>query len=112
MALFTGSGTALATPFTQDGLDLEGFGRLVDFQLANGTDALIVCGTTGEPPTMTPAEYEQAVDFVVQRTAGRVPVVAGTGSNDTRHAIALCRKAADLGADAALVVTPYYNKST
>ena len=110
--LFTGSGTALVTPFTQDGIDWDAFGQLIDWQLASGTDALVVCGTTGEPSTMTDEEKRDAIAFAVARAAGRVPVIAGTGGNDTRRVIAACQQAEALGADALLVVTPYYNKTT
>lgn len=112
MPLFTGSGVALATPFAGGKIDWEGFGRLVEYQLENGTDALVVCGTTGEPATMDEDEWADAIRFVVERTAKRVPVVAGAGSNNTAHAIALCRRAEKLGADGLLAVTPYYNKTT
>ena len=98
-AIFTGSATALVTPFTEDGVCFEAFGQLIDQQLAGGTDALVVAGTTGEPSTMTAQEKAAVIEFAVQRVAGRVPVIAGTGSNSTAD-----------GADAVLVVTPYYNK--
>lgn len=112
MPLFQGSGVALATPFTETGIDFEALGRLVDFQLAGGTDALVVAGTTGEPSTLEQDEYEALVRFVVERAAKRVPVIAGAGSNSTRHAIAMSRLAQSLGADGLLHVTPYYNKTT
>lgn len=112
MPLFTGSGVALATPMDRGAIDWQGFARLVDYQLENGTDALIVCGTTGEPSTLTEDEWAEAIRFVVERTAGRVPVIAGAGSNSTAHAVELCRRAEALGVDGLLVVTPYYNKTT
>ncbi len=112
MPLFQGSGVALATPFTDNGIDFEAYGRLIDMQIAGGTDALVVAGTTGEPSTLEPEEYEPLVRFAVERTAKRVPVIAGAGSNSTKHAIALSLKAQALGADGLLHVTPYYNKTT
>ena len=110
--MFTGSGVALITPFTEDGVDFEAYGRLIDWQIEQGTDALIVCGTTGEPATMTWEERIEAIDFAVRRAAGRVPVIAGTGGNCTRVAIDFPRKVEKLGVDGLLVVTPYYNKTT
>lgn len=110
--IFTGSATALITPFTKTGVDYEAFGRLIDFQLANGTDALVICGTTGEPATMTYQERSEAVDFAVKRINKRVPVIVGTGSNATAIAVENSVKAYNAGADALLVVTPYYNKCT
>ncbi len=112
MPLFTGSGVALATPMNGGAIDWEGFGRLVDYQLENGTEALVVCGTTGEPSTLSEDEWAQAIRFVVERTAKRVPVIAGAGSNHTAHAVELCRRAEGMGVDGLLVVTPYYNKTT
>lgn len=110
--LFTGSGVALATPFTPEGIDYDTFGRLIDFQIDERTDALIVCGTTGEPSTMTGEEREAAIEFAVRRAQGRVPVIAGAGDNDTRRSVQRARRAQALGADGLLVVTPYYNKAT
>lgn len=110
--IFTGSATALITPFTKTGVDYEAFGRLIDFQIANGTDALVICGTTGEPATMTYQERSEAVDFAVKRINKRVPVIVGTGSNATAIAVENSVKAYNAGADALLVVTPYYNKCT
>lgn len=112
MPLFQGSGVALATPFTETGIDFEAYGRLIDFQLAGGTDALVVAGTTGEPSTLDEDEYEELVRFAVERTAKRVPVIVGAGSNNTRHAIKLSLTAQRLGADGLLHVTPYYNKTS
>ena len=110
--LFTGSGVAIVTPFTKDSVDLDAFGRLIDFQLANGTDAVIVCGTTGEASTMTYGERMRTIEYCVERINGRVPVIAGSGSNATTNAIALGRDAVRAGADGLLVVTPFYNKAT
>ncbi|MDR3050447.1 MAG: 4-hydroxy-tetrahydrodipicolinate synthase [Oscillospiraceae bacterium] len=109
---FTGCATALVTPFTEDGLNLDAFGALIDFQLAGGVAGLVVCGTTGEPSTMSADEKSAALAFAVGRVKGRVPVIAGVGGNDTRRVVADSRAAADLGADALLAVTPYYNKTT
>lgn len=110
--LFTGSGVAIVTPFTKDAVDLDAFGQLIDFQLANGTDAVIVCGTTGEASTMTYGERMRTIEYCVERVGGRVPVIAGSGSNATPNAIALGRDAVRAGADGLLVVTPFYNKAT
>ena len=112
MALFSGSGVALVTPFTEDGVDFELLDTLLERQLAAGTDALIVLGTTGEPCTMTQTERFDVIRFAVERVRGRAPVIAGAGANDTRETIARCRMAREAGADALLVVTPYYNKAT
>lgn len=111
--IFTGAATALVTPMTSDGtVDYESFKRLVEFQINGGIDALVVCGTTGESSTLTDDEHREAIKFVVNQTAGRVPVIAGTGSNDTDYAIDLTKFACEAGADGVLVVTPYYNKAT
>ena len=110
--IFRGAATALVTPLTENGVDYEQFGRLVDWQIEEGIDALVVCGTTGEGSTLTDEEHREAIKFVVERAAGRVPVIAGTGSNDTAYAIDLTKYACEVGADACLVVTPYYNKAT
>lgn len=110
--IFTGCGTALVTPFTEDGLNLNAFGRLIDWQIDSHVDALIVCGTTGEPSTMTGAERDQVICFATERARGRVPVIAGVGGNDTREVIAAAKRAEALGADGLLAVTPYYNKTT
>ena len=111
-SLFTGCAAALITPFCDDRVDFEALGRLIDRQIAGGTDALIVCGTTGEASTMTDDEQIECIRFCVEKTNKRVPVIAGTGSNDTRYAIELSKKAQELGADGLLLVTPYYNKAT
>ncbi len=110
--VFTGAATALITPLNENGIDYEQFGRLIDFQIAEGIDALVVVGTTGEGSTLTDAEHKEAIRFCVERTAGRVPVIAGTGSNDTAYAIELTKFSCEVGADAMLLVTPYYNKAT
>ena len=110
--IFTGAATALITPMTPDGIDFESYGRLIDWQIEQGIDALVAVGTTGEGPTLSDAEHRAAIKFCVERTAGRVPVIAGTGSNDTAYAIEMTQFACDAGADAVLVVTPYYNKAT
>lgn len=110
--LFTGSGAALATPFTDGEVDFEALGRLIDMQLSGGTDALIVCGTTGEPPTLTTAEKDAVLEFALSRAAGRIPVIAGTGTNSTDASIRQSQKAQRIGADGLLVVTPYYNRTT
>ena len=111
-AVFTGSGVALVTPFTKDGVDDEALSRLVAFQLANGTDAIIVCGTTGEASTMTQEEKRQVITRVVELVDGEIPVIAGTGANCTETAVRQSKEAAALGVDAVLVVTSYYNKAT
>lgn len=109
--VFTGSGVAIITPFNENGIDFESFGKIIDFHIENNTDAIIVCGTTGEAATMPDAEHLSAIEYTVKRVNGRIPVIAGTGSNDTVHGIKLSVEAEKLGVDALLVVTPYYNKS-
>ena len=112
-SIFKGIATALITPFTARGeVDYEAYGRIIDWQIESGIDALVSCGTSGEGPTLSDEEHKEVVRFCVERAAGRVPVIAGTGSNDTAYAIELTRFACDVGADAMLVVTPYYNKAT
>ena len=110
--IFRGVGTALITPFTESGIDYEAFGRLIEFQLAGGVNALIVAGTTGEGSVLSSGEYEELISFAVRKTAGRVPVIAGSGSNVTAAAVERTKTACRLGADAVLLVTPYYNKTT
>lgn len=110
--LFTGSAVAIVTPFDGYKTNYDAFGRLIEFQIENGTDAIVVCGTTGEASTMPDEEHLAAIDFAVKKAAGRVPVIAGTGSNETPHAIELSKKAETLGADGLLQVTPYYNKTS
>ncbi|MEG0706787.1 MAG: 4-hydroxy-tetrahydrodipicolinate synthase [Cellulosilyticaceae bacterium] len=113
MAIFEGSGTAIITPFHVDGsVNFGKLEELIDFQIDNHTDALIICGTTGEASTMCDEEHLECIKIAVDRVNGRIPVIAGTGSNDTRHGISLTKNAARLGADASLQVTPYYNKTT
>ena len=110
--IFTGSGTAIVTPFTNDSVDYPALGRLLDFQLEGGADAIIVCGTTGEAVTMSYVERMRAIETVVRHVDGRVPVIAGTGSNSTENAITLSKDAVLAGGDGLLVVTPFYNKAT
>ena len=110
--IFTGSAAAVATPFTGSGVDFPALRKHLDFLLENGTDALVVCGTTGEAATMSYEERMETVEAVVRHVDGRVPVIAGTGSNNTENAIALSRDAVSAGADGLLVVTPFYNKAT
>ncbi len=110
--VFTGAATAIVTPLNANGIDYESFGRLIDWQIASGIDAIVAVGTTGEGSTLSTKEHEDAIRFCVERVAGRVPVIAGTGSNDTAYAVELSRFACDAGADALLLVTPYYNKAT
>ena len=110
--IFRGVATALITPLTQRGVDFEAFGRLIDWQIDQGINALVIAGTTGEGSTLTDEEHREAIRFSVERAAGRVPIIAGTGSNDTDYAISLSRYACEVGADGLLVVTPYYNKAT
>ncbi|MBQ7858672.1 MAG: 4-hydroxy-tetrahydrodipicolinate synthase [Faecalibacterium sp.] len=111
--VFKGIATALVTPFYADGtVDYESYGRLIDWQIEQGINGLVACGTTGEASTLTDDEHKEVIRFTVERAAGRVPVIAGTGSNDTAYAIELTRYACEVGADAVLVVTPYYNKAT
>ncbi|MDR2655893.1 MAG: 4-hydroxy-tetrahydrodipicolinate synthase [Oscillospiraceae bacterium] len=111
--VFKGSGCAIATPFNSDGsINFEAFENLINFQIENKTDAIVVMGTTGEASTLNDADHLRAIEFCVEKVAKRVPVVAGCGSNDTAHAVALSKKAQALGADALLHVTPYYNKTS
>ncbi len=110
--VFTGAAVAIVTPFNESGVDFEKFGELIDYQIENGTDAIVVCGTTGESATMPDEEHISVIKYCVQRVAGRVPVIAGAGTNDTPHCIRLSKAAEECGADALLLVTPYYNKTT
>lgn len=112
MAIFKGSGVAIVTPFNSKGVDFEKLGKLLDWHVDNGTDAIIICGTTGEAPTMSDGEKREAYKYTVEKISGRIPVIAGTGSNDTRHSIALSQYAEEVGCDGVLCVTPYYNKTT
>lgn len=110
--VFEGAATALITPMRNGAVDYADFGRLIDAQIAGGIDALVVCGTTGEAATLTDEEHKECIRFAVEKTAGRVPVIAGTGSNDTLYANELSKYACEVGADALLLVTPYYNKTS
>ncbi len=111
--VFTGAGVAIVTPFNKDlSVNFAKLEELIEYQIANSTDAIIICGTTGEASTLTDEEHRDVIRFAVEKTAGRIPVIAGTGSNDTAYAIELTRFAAEVGADAYLNVTPYYNKTT
>lgn len=110
--IFKGAGVAIVTPFAEDGINFDELGRIIEDQIAGGTDAIIITGTTGESATMTDEEHRAAIKYAVDRTAGRIPVIAGTGSNETAYAVQLSRYAEEVGADALLVVTPYYNKCT
>ena len=110
--VFEGVATALITPLDENGINYDLFGKLVDWQIEQGVNALVVCGTTGEASTFSDDEHKDAITFVVEKTAGRVPVIAGTGSNDTEYALELTRHACKVGADSVLVVSPYYNKAT
>ncbi len=113
MAIFTGSGVAIVTPFTKDmQVNYEGLEKLIDFQIDGGTDCIVICGTTGEASTLNDEEHLECIKVAVDRTNKRVPVIAGTGSNDTAHGIELSKKAEQLGVDGLLQVTPYYNKTT
>ena len=110
--VFRGVATALATPFDEKGIDYISFAKMIDHQLSHGVDALVVCGTTGESSTLSEDEKKELISFAVRQVRHRVPVIAGTGCNDTRRACRMSEFAADAGADALLVVTPYYNKGT
>ena len=110
--IFKGAATAIVTPLTKDGIDYEQFGRLIEWQIEEGIDAIVVCGTTGEASTLTDDEHRDAISFAVKKVNGRVPVIAGTGSNDTAYAIELTQHACEAGVDGILLVTPYYNKAT
>lgn len=113
MSLFRGSAVALVTPFNEDGsVNFEELERLIEFQIENKTDALVICGTTGEASTMTDEEQVETIKFSVEKANGRVPVIAGAGSNDTRHGINLAKMCEDVGSDGLLEVTPYYNKTS
>lgn len=110
--IFQGMATAMVTPMTSDGVDYDALGRFIDFQVDSGINALVAVGTTGESATLSPRERNEVIRFTVDRVNGRVPVIAGTGTNDTTHAIEYSRSACEIGVDALLVVTPYYNKAT
>jgi 4-hydroxy-tetrahydrodipicolinate synthase len=110
--VFTGSAVALITPFRDNKVDFDALGKLIDFQIEGGTAAIVVCGTTGEAPTLADDEHHAVIDFAVAHTKKRVPVIAGSGSNDTQHAVDMSNYALHAGADAVLMVSPYYNKPT
>ena len=113
MSLFTGSGVAIVTPFNSNGsINYEAFEKMINFQIENKTDAIIVCGTTGEASTLNDDEHIEAVKFVVDTVKKRIPVIAGAGSNYTSHGVELCKRAEKAGVDGLLIVTPYYNKTT
>ena len=111
--IFTGAGVAIVTPMNEDGsVNFDAYADLIDFQIENKTDAIITCGTTGESSTLSDDEHREVIKFAIEQTAGRVPVIAGTGSNDTKYAIELSQAAGEMGADGLLLVTPYYNKTS
>ena len=110
--VFTGAATAIITPYKNNQVDYNAFEKLIEWQIAQGIDAIVAVGTTGEGPTLTDAEHKEVIRFCVEKAAGRVPVIAGTGSNDIAYAISLTEFSCDVGADAMLLVTPYYNKAT
>ena len=110
--IFKGCGTAIITPFTDDGVNFEEFGKMIEFQIENGADAIVVCGTTGESSTMTEKERKDTIEFAVKIANKRVPIIAGTGGNCTSSVIEFTKWAENIGVDGALIVTPYYNKTT
>lgn len=111
--IFTGAAIAIITPMNADGsINYNELGKMIDYQIENGTDAIVICGTTGEASTMTDEEHLECIRYTVEKTAKRVPVIAGTGSNDTKYAVELSKEAEAVGADGLLLVTPYYNKTT
>ncbi len=110
--IFTGMATAIITPMTKDGIDYEALGRLIEFQIENGINAIVVMGTTGENATIEPEDQKEVIRYTVEKVAKRIPVIAGTGTNNTEHVLNNTRNACEVGADAVLVVTPYYNKAT
>lgn len=110
--LFQGAGIAIVTPFKEGAIDWDAYARLIEFQLAGGTDCILPCGTTGEPAVLSEKEKEDLIRFTVEKVDGRVPVIAGTGSNSTAHAVDSSQRAQELGVDGVLVVTPYYNRAT
>lgn len=110
--IFKGVATAIVTPFNEEGIDYECFGKLIQWQIEEGVNGIVACGTTGEGSTLSDEEHRAAIKFVVDQVRGRVPVIAGTGSNDIAYSIGLTKYACEVGADAMLVVTPYYNKAT
>lgn len=110
--VFQGVATALVTPTNENGVDFDHLGKLIDWQIASGVQALVVCATTGEAPTLSDDEHCKVLEFAIERAKGQVPIIAGTGSNDTRHAVMMTNYACAIGADAVLTVTPYYNRAT
>ena len=110
--IFKGCGTAIITPFTEDGVNFEEFGKMIEFQIENGADAIIVCGTTGEASTMTLEERKETIKFAVEKANKRIPIIAGTGGNCTKNVVEMTKYAESIGVDGVLVVTPYYNKTT
>ena len=110
--IFTGAAVAIVTPFKNNQVDYESLAALIERQIENSTDAIVICGTTGESSTLTDEEHKECIRFCVEKTNGRVPVIAGTGSNDTDYAISLSKYACEVGVDGLLLVTPYYNKAT
>jgi len=110
--IFNGVATALVTPLDENGVNYEKLGKLIDWQIEEGVNALVICGTTGEASTLTDEEHRDVIKYAVERVNKRIPVIAGTGSNDTAYAISLTEYASEVGADAVLVVTPYYNKTS
>src|SRR5574344_1369617 len=111
MTVFKGSGVAIITPFNENGINFPKFKELIEWQIAEGTDAIIVCGTTGEATTMSESERKDAIKFVVETVNNRIPVIAGTGSNNTAAAIEMSKFAESVGVDGLLIITPYYNKT-
>ena len=112
MSLFKGSGVAIVTPMKDDHIDFEKLGELLDWHVESGTDAIIICGTTGEASTLEDDEHKEAIKYTVEKINKRIPVIAGTGSNSTNHAIMMSKYAEEVGVDGLLLVTPYYNKAT
>lgn len=110
--IFTGSAVAIVTPFTETGVDFDKLEELIEFHIANQTDCIVICGTTGESSTVPDEEHKSVIKFTAEKVNKRIPVIAGTGSNDTAHAIELSKYAESVGADGLLIVTPYYNKTT
>ena len=110
--IFTGSGVAIITPFTEDGINFEELGRIIEDQIKDGTDSIVIAGTTGESATLTDEEHREVIKYTVEKVNKRIPVVAGAGSNETAYAVELAKHAEEVGADAILAVTPYYNKCT
>ena len=110
--IFKGCATALVTPFTNDGINFEELRKLIEFQILEGIDGLVICGTTGESSTMSLDEKKQVIEFTVNKVDKRIPVIAGTGGNNTEEVISLSKFAESVGCDGLLIVTPYYNKAT